>query len=61
MQEQEVRAAIQQRWRETSGRFYAYTVAHEVAAAYCKKTVPSADAGDNPETQNMLPVPGLNR
>jgi hypothetical protein len=60
-QEQEVRSAIQRRWNETSGRFYAYTVAHEIAAAYCMKNVPSADSSDLMETPDTPPLPGSSR
>jgi hypothetical protein len=49
-QEQEVRAAIQQRWRETSGRFHTYMVTHEIAAAHYRKIVSLGGGDESSET-----------
>jgi hypothetical protein len=47
-QEKTAREAIERRWHETSGRFHAYTVAHQTAAAISLDKAPdvSAEPGD---------------
>lgn len=39
-QEQSAWSAITKRWHETSGRFYAYAIAHEIAANHTKESDP---------------------